>query len=119
MVNKVAVLGTFESQGRCTNWRGYSQALNARFSKVKYYDLINRNEKEITESMIAFNPDIIFCLLPAGLGIAGKVKVKCGCINILHYMDYNLKWKKLPIKNKDIDYMFLSNKNQIDRKSVV
>jgi hypothetical protein len=111
---RVAVLATTESQGRCTNWRGYSQALDEYFNEVKYYDLINMNWKGIGESLVEYSPDILFILHPDGLACnIPEVKDKTNCIVLFHYMDYNPDITQIKLHDIPVDLMFLSNKEQI------
>ena len=95
---RVAAIGTFDSQGSCTNWKGYSQALEARFQEVQYYDLINLNSDDIVKRLVGYKPQLIFCLLPDTLRLdLALVKYKTNCIVIFHYMDYNPKLEQIPL----------------------
>jgi len=113
---KWAVIATFNTQGRCTNWRGWVQVMRRNFpGSWKHWDILERrNHHEIEQEILKYSPDHLLILLADGLKLNLSL-IKTGKTKIIFYF---ADWTDRPEETVTqythcIDWMFLSNKDQI------
>lgn len=116
MDKKIAVLATLKTQGRCTNWRGWKQVLDAYKLNWRDWDYIQMGAdlQEIQRQVREWNPDIVLLLLNDFLRMDLKaLKEATGCLLIFFCGDYHLKPLITP-NCEYLDYMFISNEDQVE-----
>ena len=111
---KIAVVSSFKSQGRCTNWRGWVQAFDSYFDEWVSYDICEMTIPDITEAIIKTAPDFLFVFLCDGLRCDMR-RIKEGGTKIVYIFGDWVLDDRIPIAEsvRYFDYMFLSNKDQI------
>jgi len=113
-----AVLATFRTQARCTNWRGWEQAMEESFhGRWKDWDLRDGTWPiAIEDQILDFNPTHILILLADGLELnLGRLKCK-GAKLIYFFADYWDTFENLNTTlTHHLDFMFLTNKDQIPK----
>jgi hypothetical protein len=110
---RIAVVATFQTQGRCTNWRGWVQAMDHYFKEWASWDCILKNAKDMTKGILEYNPDIVLILLKDGLQMDLQAIKATGATLVFWFADY-ADDIAMPIPHAPhIDYMILTNKDQM------